>query len=90
MPKKREVRRYLKRVRRARSRRKRQTAVCLFLACFFYLLAVALAKEGTVSVREQEIIEYRASDGKSGAVWRAEFNLKTWELTVTREEEGPG
>lgn len=87
MPGKREIRRYLRRVRRSMHRKRRRAAAALFLAAALYLLSIGAVRDRIWSVAEREELEFciSGSPGK-GPSTRLVLRLRTGELLIIREE----
>lgn len=90
MPLQREIRRYLKRMRRRKYRRRRRLTACLFCAVLAYLLAAKGAGEKAFAVWEGQAVEYTlpiASPG-GGSEFRIELRLREGEIRFFHERTG--
>jgi hypothetical protein len=87
MPGKREIRRYLRRVRRSMHRKRRRAAAALFLAAALYLLSVSAVRGRIWSITETQELEVRLSGRpEKGQSTRLVLRLRTGELLIIHEE----
>ena len=89
MPLQREIRRYLKRMRRRKYKRRRRLTACLFCAVLAYLLAAKGAGEA-FAVWEGQAVEYTLPIARSGgdSSFRIELRLREGEIRFFHERTG--
>ena len=90
LPLQREIRRYLKRMRRRKYKRRRRLTACLFCAVLAYLLAAKGAGEKAFAVWEEQTVEYvlPSASPRGDRVFRIELRLREGEIRFFHERTG--
>ena len=90
MPLRREIRHYLRRMRRRKYRRRRRLAVCLCFAVSAYLMMMKGAGEAAFAVWEEQTVEYvlPSASPRGDRVFRIELRLREGEIRFFHERTG--